>query len=68
MHGSRSGGGGDDDNTAEEEDVEVEDSSKIDDKDKDDKDDKGVSALGLDRNLFFLPSEPCGEDSFAKPR
>ena len=68
MHGSRSGGGGDDDTTAEEDD-EVEHNNKI---DNNNKDDKGVSALGLDRDLRFFAERseenPCGAASFAKRR
>ena len=52
MHGSRSGGGGDDDIASEEE-----DKNKYDDNNMDDKVNKGVSALGLDRDLGFLLRE-----------
>ena len=65
MHSSRSGGGGDDDNAVEE------DNDKNDDN-KDDRDDMGVSALGLYRDLWFFAEQseanPCGAASFAKPR
>ena len=47
MHGSTSGGPPNDDDDKEEDDNEVEDN------DKDDNKDKGVSALGLDRDLWF---------------
>ena len=61
MLGSRPGGGYDDDN-------DEEDNDKNDDNDKDG---KGVSALGLDRDLGFAErseQNPCRAASFAKPR
>ena len=48
MHSSTSGGPHDDDDDKEEDDNEVEDN------DKDNHNDKGISALGLDRDLGFL--------------
>ena len=53
MHGSTSSGPPDDDNGKEEDDNEVEDNNEVKDNDKDDNKDKGVSALGLDRDLRF---------------
>ena len=42
-----------DDDNDEEEDDEVEDNDKDDDNNKDENDDKGISPLGLDRDLVF---------------
>ena len=47
MHGSTSGG------TPDEDDYKEEDDNKVEDNDKDDNKDNGISALGLDIDLWF---------------
>ena len=47
MHGSTSGGPPDADDDKEEDDIEVEDNDEVEDNNK------GVSALGLDRDMGF---------------
>ena len=52
-HQGRQGHRPHDDDDDEEEDNEVEDNDKDDDNNKDDNNDKGISVLGLDRDLEF---------------
>ena len=53
MHGSTSGGPPDDDDDKEEDAIDVEDNNEVEDSDKDDNKDKGISALWLERYLWF---------------
>ena len=53
-HQGRQGHRPHDDDDDEEEDNEVEDNDKDNDNNMDDNNDKGISALGLDRDLGFL--------------
>ena len=55
MHGSKSGGPPADDDDKEEDDNEVVDTDEVEDNDKDDNNFKDISALGLDRHLWFSP-------------
>ena len=57
MRGSASGGPSYDDDDEEEDDNEVEDKNKVEDN-KGNNNDKGISALGLDRDLGFLRGHP----------